>query len=148
MDLASLEDIQTHLPEDKLDIQGSDVETLQIDVRRIIKGYLSGVSPFTPQVLADWADPDSTPEYIRAIAGRLIAAAYYAKRYSEDEGGVPGYAQNLYDTGMRMLLAVVTGAVELEEVSVTFEGSLTSGDFWPNDSTPGGPLFKIGDPIA
>lgn len=147
MALASLDDVNVHLPQDKLAAEESDLEFFQVDAQRIIKGYLAGVDPFTPQVLAGWDGPDNTPETIRAIAGRLIAAAYYANRFSEEDPDVPAYSQKLYNEGMAMLVGVMNGTIEIEEVSTNVEGTLSSDDFWPNDTTEG-PLFKISDTFA
>jgi hypothetical protein len=141
--LASLDDIQTHLPVDKLEVEDTLVDLLQIDVNRTIRGYLSGV--YEPATLAAWDDPDDTPGIIRGIAGRLIAAAYYAKRYAEDDPDVPQYAQRLYNEAMATLVGVQSGRIILEEVTTEVTGdNLTREDFWPNDDTEG-PLFKVGD---
>ena len=65
--LASVDDINTFLPTDKLDAGSAEAEAainlLEIEVDRLVKGCLSGV--FTPTVLADWDSPTSTPDYIQ-----------------------------------------------------------------------------------
>jgi hypothetical protein len=80
--LASLADINTHLPDDKIRMDDADDDALQIDAQRLIRGSLTGV--FTPVIISGWATPDDTPELIRGIAGRFIAAKWYAERYAED----------------------------------------------------------------
>jgi hypothetical protein len=155
MALASLDDINTHLPDDKLTMSESEDELYQIDAERIVKGYLSGV--FSPTTLAAWGDPsvtDSTengyvPGTVRAIVGRLIAAAFYTKKLAEDVTEVPSYAQKLYDEGIAMLRAVMTGDIILEDVveQVTTGGTLTNADFFPNDTTSG-PLFTMDQQFA
>lgn len=139
--LASLDDIRTHLPEDKLQVSdgNEEIAKYQIDVERVIKGYLS--STFSAAILAAWADPDSTPDFIRAIAGRLIAAFYYAKRYSED---MPDwdktYPQRLYNEAMAMLLKVQTGEVDIgveDEAGTQF----SSAFFYPTKDTE--PVFTM-----
>lgn len=143
--LASLDDINTHLPQDKLEADDSSVSLYQVDAERIIRGYLSGI--FSPSTLAAWADPDTTPVVIRAIAGRLIAAAFYADRYAEDDPDVPAYAQQKYNEGMMMLMQVQSGALVLTEVTESPGDSFTDADFWPNDTTEPGPLFTISENI-
>lgn len=135
--LASLDDVRTHLPEDKFKVTdgNAEIKLFQTDVERLIKGYLSSV--FSAATLAAWADPASTPTYIRACAGRLVAAFYYAKRLSED---LPDwdrtYPQRLYDEAMMWLEAVRTGQVDLgltEPAGTQFDSSF----FFPTtDSIP------------
>lgn len=151
MPLATDDDVQVHLPDDKILVANIDnYEDLQIDAERIIKGYLSGV--YSPTTLAGWTDPSLSlstspgyvPELIRAIAGRFIAAFTYRRYYSEDSLDNPQYAQTKYDEAMEMLRGVVSGAVTLidEDEVVDTGGRLTSADFWPNDST-GEPKFTM-----
>lgn len=138
-----MDDINVHLPQDKLPANESDVELFQIDAHRVISGMLSNVFP--PAELASWADPSDTPEYIRGIAGRLIAAKFYAVRYSEDSADeVPAYAQTLYDQAIAMLGMVISGDTVLPEVDPAISGGerFTNLDFWPNDSAPG-PIFSV-----
>jgi hypothetical protein len=129
---------------DKLEADDSSVALFQVDAQRIVKGYLAG--SFSPSTLAAWADPDTTPSIIRAIAGRLIAAAFYADRYAEDDPDVPAYAQEKYNQAMLMLMQVQTGALILTEVTEPTADAFVNLDFYPNDDTVPGPLFTIGDP--
>lgn len=145
--LASVDDINTHLPTDKLDASSGDgvvvsaINLFEIDTSRLIKGYLSGV--YTPTTLASWADPASTPEYIRSIAGRFIAAFYYAQRYSEDLDHDSNYAQGVYLEAMGMLDCVRIGEVILPVDQAPAAGTQFSEDFFlPNShSTP--PKFSM-----
>jgi hypothetical protein len=140
--LADLNDINTFLPQDKLSATDGNEEIgrHQVDVERVIKGYLS--STYTAATLAAWADPDSTPPFIRSIAGRLIAAFHYARKLSED---MPDwdrtYPQRLYDEAMAMLLAVQNGDVDLgipgEEAGTQF----SSNFFYPTKDTE--PVFTM-----
>jgi hypothetical protein len=140
--LASLDDINTHLPQDKLHVQDANeqVQKHQVDVDRVIKGYLS--STFQPVTLAEWADPASTPGFIRSIAGRLVAAWHYARMYSEDVADWDRtYPQRLYNEAMAMLEEVRSGAVDLgldDEAATAFG----SGFFYPTKDTE--PVFTMG----
>ena len=136
--LANLDDINTFLPTDKLEAKDGDerIARHQTDVERVIKGYLS--STFTAATLAAWADPGTTPGFIRSIAGRLIAAFHYGRSYSED---LPDwdrtYPQRIYDEAMAMLELVRTGDVDLgipdEEAGTQFGSNF----FYPGkDSEP------------
>ena len=135
--LANLDDINTHLPIDKLKVTDGNEEVLrhQVDVERVIKGYLS--STYSAATLAAWADPDTTPGFIRAIAGRLIAAFHYARKYSEN---IPDwdrtYPQRLYNEAMAMLKEVIEGDIDLgipgEEAGTAFSGDF----FYPRQSDP------------
>jgi hypothetical protein len=140
--LASVDDINTFLPTDKLDASSDGAEAainlLEIEVARLIKGCLSGV--FAPTVLASWVDPTSTPDYIRSIAGRLIAAMWYAQRYSEDLETPSNFAQNLYNIAMEMIGYVRIGEVVIP--GLTEETMFTDSFFLPNaQSTP--PKFSM-----
>lgn len=140
MALADRNDVQAHLPPDKLAISpgNQEIAKADIDTERLIKGVLS--AQFLPTTLASWDDPESTPEYIRAIAGRLTAAFYYRLRYAEDQRDEPQYAQFKYDEAMRMLQMVVDGQVILTEVQET-DPFTTELRFWPDDSTE--PYFTM-----
>jgi len=138
--LASLDDINTHLPSDKAKMLDSDDNELQIDVARYVRSLLSGF--FSAATLTAWVSPATTPDAIRGIAGRLIAAKWYALLYSEDIETVNTYAQNLYNEANMMIDQVRTGVlvvVDVNNVPIPAEGvaSLTSDDFYPNASAPG-----------
>lgn len=141
------DDVNVHLPSDKLQLNEAELELWDREAGRIIRGYVASV--FSPTTIAAWADPASTPEVIRGIAGRLIAAAYYAERFSEDDTSYPEYAQNLYDQATNGLLGIQTGATTVlsvdgsQVVETTETHSLTDDDFWPNDATDR--FFSMGD---
>jgi len=141
--LASLDDIRTHLAEDKLDVDDATAAPFQVDVERIIKAYLTGV--FTATQFQTWDDPGTTPPLISSIAGRLIAAFIYREAYSEDESAVPPYAQLLYNEAIGMLKDIRRGGMvvlDANDVEITSTEGLSSADFWPNDKAPG-PKFSM-----
>jgi len=133
--LATLADINTHLPDDRLRATDGDenIAFFQIDVERTIKGYLSTV--YSTTIIASWDEPDNTPEFIRGIAGRLIAAYWYSKQTSESIGDWDGtYPQRIYDEAMKMLNDLVLGVVDLgltEEAGTQFSRDW----FLPNSSS-------------
>lgn len=150
MPLVVIDDINVHLPEDKLEVLNADDDALQLEAERVIKGRLSGT--FSPATLATWTVPGPTfppatvPQVIQEIAGLLIASFVYARAFSSEVGGVPEYAQWLYDRAMAMLDEIVLGTTVIppdelppgEEPSA--ESRLTRDMFWPNADT-GGPRF-------
>jgi hypothetical protein len=142
--LASFDDVRTHLPGDKLQVTDGNAEILlfQVDVERLIKGYLSSV--FSAATLGAWNEPANTPDYIRSCAGRLVAAFYYAKRYSVD---IPDwdrtYPQRLYDEAMAMLELVRSGEVVLEGVTET-PGTAFDDSFYYPDASAREPAFTMG----
>lgn len=145
MPLATLDDANLHLPTDKVDVGTAEFDELQLDSERIIRGTLANY--FTPTTLAAWTDPDSTPGLIRSIAGRLIAAFVYRRRYSEDSLDDPYYAQLKYNEAMEWLGKIQEGKMVVEGISEQpTTDRLTPADFWPNNSTPG-PFFKMDDPF-
>lgn len=151
MALATLADINVHLPEDRLAILDAEDEQWQVNVERAIKGYLAGT--FSAATLAGWSDPQETdpndptyvPGLIRSIAGRFIAALFYRNKVSEVTGEVSEYPQVLYDEAMSMLRQIVSGELILsDETEIVDTGQrLAREDFWPNDDTEPAPLFNM-----
>jgi hypothetical protein len=147
MALASLDDINAHLPSiaqitDLVDDQ------LQLDAERIVKGYLSNV--YSAATLAAWAIPTQTPGLIRSIAGRLIAAWFYASKTAGDVAGFPDYSQNKYNEAIALLEQIRSGDIVLTEVveeAATGE-RFTINDFYPNDIEDPAPMFSINDAFA
>jgi hypothetical protein len=140
--LASIQDINVHLPTDKIEVDSAQYEPLQLDAERIVRGYLSG--QVASSILASWVDPDSTPELIRAIVGRLVAAFWYRQRYSEDSLADPVYAQNKYNEAILWLQDIIAGTMLLPDTEgvIVATGTLTQLDFYPNDGAPG-PYFTM-----
>lgn len=154
MPFATLDDVNMHLPTDKLEMKQPKLDLMGIDAERIIRGYLSNV--FTPLILAGWTDPEEddpavagyVPELIKSIAGRFIAAFYYRERYSEDSLDDPQYAQMKYDEAMGFINQLIAGTIALVDVDLvaTSTSDLTSDDFYPND-TDSGPMFTVDDKL-
>lgn len=137
---ASLDDINTHLPPGKAEIEDAEDDLLQVDAFRFIRSKLVGT--FATTTLALWVSPATTPEVIRAIAGRLIAAKWYMEIYAEDSDEDAAYAQRLYDEAMMMIQQILDGLVTVLD-PVTGEpypdvntGMLTEASFFPNDDNP------------
>ena len=146
MPLASLDDVNMHLPTDKLEIEQPELDLFGLDAERIVRGYLAGVIPAT--TLALWASPDDTPELIRAIAGRLIAAFYYRERYSEDSLEDPIYAQTKYNEAMALLQGIIDGSITLVDLPdpILTTDRFTADNFYPN-SMDDGPVFTMDDKL-
>lgn len=134
---ASVADINTHLPIDKAQITDGDDDLLQVDTYRFIRARLAG--SFAATVFATWVDPDTTPEVIRSIAGRLIASKWYATLYAEDSMDDAVFAQRLYNEAMGMIDGIITGQVTVVDpggTTLTTGGILSEDSFWPNDDSP------------
>ena len=146
MPLVSLDDINVFLPLDKIEALDADDDTSALDSERIVKGKLAGI--FSPTVLAAWSTPATTPAVIRAIAGRLTAALYYARTYSEESLEANEYAQKLYNEAMDMIQQIKDGDIVLTEVAdadqPTSGNNIDNATFWPN-STTDGPVFTMAD---
>jgi len=146
--LASLSDVNAHLPPN-VQINNSVDDSLQVDALRLIRGQL--VTIFTPAVLNSWADPESTPELIRSIAGRLIASKYYAKTMA---GQVPdemaAYAVSLYNEAIGLLTDIKSGV----EIVVGPDGNPLPQDTIGSDPsadmspTTGTPVFSMGRALS
>lgn len=137
MSYANLADINVHLPTDKLVVTAETITPFELDAQRIIRGYVGGV--IEASKLAAWVSPETTPELIRSISGRLIAAAFYAERFSENSTDVPAYGQNLYNVAIGYLMGIKSGSQVIVEVDGTTidvsSTSLTNASFLPNDAS-------------
>jgi len=144
--LASVDDINTWLVDDKLEANEVNSASQQIDAWRLIRGQLVGT--FDPTTVAAWTDPLSTPDQIRAIAGRLIAAYMYRSVYAEDLGDIPPYAQTLYNEAIQMLSDIRNGTTTVvdENGNPISDNQLdmSSDDIFPNNNTTDGPYFLMG----
>lgn len=143
MAFASIEDVNLHLPDDKIEVDTARYAPLQLDAERIVRGYMAGI--FSPTILASWDTPANTPGLIRAITARFVAAFYYRERYSEDSLEDPQYAQNKYNEAMYFIDQIILGKMVIAEVdddAGTGDHFTGSGDFWPNNSTEG-PYFTM-----
>lgn len=139
---ASKTDIQAWLQADKITVDDANSQKQNIEATRIVKGSLAGM--FTPVVIASWADPSSTPELIRSVAGRLAAAFIHASVYSEEsDREISAYSQWLYDGAMFQIAQIISGALTVtdsggEPVDTEGTGLLS---FFPDDTTT--PLFTV-----
>lgn len=140
MPLVDDADVQIHLPVDKLKVENvpDDLAKAKEDAERIIRGTLAGV--VDSAVLALWLLPSSTPDLIRAIAGRLTAALIYRTRYSENSLDDPQFAQNKYNEAMGMMQRIVEGNLLIPGVvDVTLFGNTY---FEPNNASDP-PVFTM-----
>lgn len=140
MPLADLQDINVHLPEEKIEVDSARYDTLQLDGERIVRGYLAGY--IDSAILASWTTPETTPGIIRAAIGRLVAAFYYRQRYSEDSTADPQFAKEKYDEAMAILLGVQNGTILIDDVVVSGPEHFAEADGYPNDDAPG-PFFTM-----
>lgn len=141
--LADLNDINTNLPEDKLHADDTDVDLLQVEVARYIRSLLSGT--FTKTTISSWDTPAHTPEIIRSVAGRLIAAKFYSIRYAEDNDESK-YATDLYGAAIADLMCIRSGDISVLDSNgdpIDPTGTaFSSDDFWPNATAPA-PKFSM-----
>lgn len=139
---ASKTDIQAWIRSDKIVVDDANSQKPNIEATRIVKGQLAGM--FSPVVIASWADPDSTPELVRGVTGRLAAAFLHAAVYSEEsDREISAYSQWLYNGAIAVLAQIVAGTLTITDVNgnpidTTGEGLLS---FFPDDTTT--PLFTV-----
>ena len=143
MALVTDEDVQGHLPKDKLKVEEIPDDRLQIylDAERIVRGYLAGV--IDSSVMALWTTPEATPGIIRTITGMFAAAEIYRIRFSESSLDNPEFAQRLYNDAMAMLNNIISGNLLVEGVPDTT--SFDNTYFWPNDTTDDPKFTMSGD---
>ena len=135
-------DVQTHLPFDRLQVEAipDDLDQQKLDAERIVRALLTGV--IDTAVMATWTTPASTPETIRAIAGRFCAAHIYRVRFGQNAYDDPEYAQNLYNEAMSLINQIITGEIVLPGIDPATQ--IDDSWFWPNNSTDD-PKFAMAD---
>lgn len=145
--LASLDDINAHLPQDKAEVEDSDDDLLQVEAYRLVRAKLA--STFAVTTLNTWASPGTTPEIIRTIAGMVIAAKWYAELYAEDSDEDAVYATRLYNEALGMLQQIKDGTlavIGVDGITTTDTTLLSTVDFYPNDGIP--PKFTMDKEFA
>jgi len=144
MAYAALSDVNVHLPADKLQAQDAEIPELNVDVQRLIRARLAGT--FDSDIIDLWTTPGLTPELIRGIAGKLVAAKFYAKLVAEDEADGSLFAQQLYNEAIAELNEIRNGMVTVIDVvgNEISNDNLTTASFWPNNTTDP-PSFSIGE---
>lgn len=142
--LASLDDINAELPSQEdpaglsdFVIEATDPNTalLQVSVARVIRGYLSGIIDST--TLMGWSSPDKTPELIRTIAGKMIAAYIYFNSASRTTLIVDprSFGQVKYDEAMALLNGILDGTIIIDGDVPVETPNMTVLDFFPVDDT-------------
>lgn len=144
MAYAALSDVNVHLPDDKAQAQDADIINLNIDAQRLIKARLANT--YELPVLAAWATPDDTPELIREIAGKLVAAKFYANLVAEDEADGSQFAQNLYDEAIATLEEIRQGLLTIIDPDGNPIDNLSfiEASFLPNNLTQP-PSFSVAE---
>lgn len=138
---ASISDIQTWPREDRIDVNVVNSVKPGIEADRLIRAQLAGV--FASTVSATWVDPDTTPETVRSIAGRLTAAYLIRNLYSEEGNAIPEYATELYVEAVQMLADIRRGTLTVVDATGAPVNPVSSDiSFWPDDSTDG-PYFTM-----
>lgn len=135
--LASLEDIQAHLPDRIVVADEDNTVLIQISVARIIRGYLARSNAIDNSVLLSWTDPAGTPEIIREIAGMLIASQLFFNKIAESSTEIDddNFAQRMYDKAIAMLEAIVLGTLIIVDVVIDEGTSMNDLNFFPIDDT-------------
>jgi hypothetical protein len=136
--MATLDDINGNLDGEVIEATADNSNLAQVSVSRVVRGYLSAVVDTT--TLMSWQTPETTPDIVREIAAKLIAAHVYfalAARQSYDIGNF-NYAQRLYDQAMAMLQGIIDGTISIDggdNGGTVITVGLTTDDFFPVDDT-------------
>lgn len=137
--LASLDDINSNLDQNVVEVDDDNTGLIQISVSRVVRGFLNGA--IDNVTLQTWRSPETTPEIIREAAGKLIAAQHYYNEISKTESIIEpdSYAQKLYDRGMELLNGVLTGQYVIldpdTDVVIGTQDGLSILDSHPSDAT-------------
>src|SRR5215471_17644870 len=114
--LASLDDINAHLPDNVLQADDQNTALIQISVARVVRAYLSATISNT--TLASWTSPELTPQTVREAASLLIASQLYFEQAAATSLDIDqrSFAQIWYDQGIALLQQIVSGQIDLPEV--------------------------------
>lgn len=149
--LASNDDVQTFLGNDKFTVDDGNSGKEQVEAYRLITSQLSDV--FTTTIIAAWVTPVTTPGIIRSIAGRIVAAYLYRNAFINEAVEVSDaeYGQLLYNEAIKMLAAIRSGMLVVVDAGnnpIAVSGlDMTMDDFYPNANTPG-PVFTMGQTFS
>jgi len=139
--LASIDDINAELPSQDeaplpvIEANEENTNLIQVSIARVVRGYLS--SAVDSVTLMSWDTPDDTPEIIRVIAAKFIAAQLYfnyAARTSLTID-VRNFAQLRYDEAMAILNGILEGTILLGPEVEVETASLELTDGFPVDDT-------------
>jgi hypothetical protein len=144
--LASTEDVVAELPSKEtggttsgypvvVEPTMENTSLIQVSVARVVRGYLSSVVDST--TLMGWDSPVDTPEVIRVVAAKLIAAQLYFNHASRTSLTIEdnSFAQRKYNEAIGMLDKILAGEILLGP-EVPVEGAAMSmEDFFPQDET-------------
>jgi len=144
MALASLDDINKYLPEDRIQLDDATAPPFLLTAQRIVKGNLSYI--YSPVTLEEWASPETTPDQIRELVGKLIAGLYYRVRVSEETPELASYGQQLYNEAIVELERMRKGDIGIigidGELILRAESVMDAASFFPNNGTPA--VFSMG----
>lgn len=134
---ASYTDANSFLDETKLKFaDDGDALPEATNADRIIRALLT---PEFPDHVPHWNDgtpeDEPVPALVTTIAGMLMAAYRYSKKYSEETGSESQYANTLKTEAMALLMKIATGELSLYDTDYADDARLTEPDFWPNDTT-------------
>lgn len=143
--LASLDDINSNLDGTVVQANAENTALIQVSVNRIVKGYLARV--IDPADMVTWTTPVNTPDIIREIAGKLIAAQLYANETAKSTTEITPnhYSQHLYNQVINtdpkngapgLLDQVISGDLPLPPpIPSTPLESMSDQDYFPIDDT-------------
>jgi hypothetical protein len=119
--------IQQFLETTKMEVDEINVE-LDRTVRDMIMGRLSARYDVT-----GWLDSETTPSLVLDIMSMLYAGLAYNREFSEDSDSFNGWGAYLVRTALTQADAIATGTVDLTDVIITADPTLTQPLFWPTD---------------
>lgn len=135
--MASLEDIQAELPDDIVSPTYSNTALIQISVARRIRGYMSRI--VDNATLVGWDTPLATPDLIRTVAAKFIAAQLYANEMAKTGTMIEdqSFPQRVYNEAMTMLNGIIDGTMTIPDLVLIdgTTGDMSIDDFFPIDST-------------
>ena len=137
MALITNDDVQPWLSDDRLDIELTDDLSEETYLSAVLTGRLSKAGYDT----SSWTSAPSTPDVIRGILGRQVAAYRILKVYADQED-VSAYAQEvLLDSAENTIEMLLSGDIDLGDSS--YDETTGTAGFYPTDSTEEEAAFNM-----
>jgi hypothetical protein len=139
--LATLDDVNANLDGEVIEATPDNTDLVQISVARVVRAYLARI--VDQPTMSSWITPEATPEIVREIAAKLIAAQVYFNEGARTALLVDqnSFAQRKYDEAMALLQGVIEGSISIigpdgEPIGgVTPVEVMSINDFFPIDDT-------------
>jgi hypothetical protein len=120
--------VQQWLETTKCEIDFIDPE-LETSTRDLVLGRVAARYDVT-----GWLDESTTPSLVLDLIAMYYAGLWYNRQFSEDSDSFNGWGAFLVRTAQTQLDEIANGTVDLTDVVILPDPTLTQPLFWPTDA--------------